>query len=111
MAAEEAGTIYADIRLKLNQLHADAAQANQTADALAKNFQAAGEKGGKLYVKGFGKGQQDINKKMNEFVFSAAVGGADRRGGVRETGRAGVPLGHGAKLYGGEINGGYYQLP
>jgi hypothetical protein len=35
---------------------------------MAAEHERLGESGGKMYVKGFGKGQKDINNKLNDFV-------------------------------------------
>lgn len=66
--AENAGTIEASIRLKLDEMEQDALQANKMLNHYAKEFAEQGEKGGKMYVKGFGKGQVELNQKLNEMV-------------------------------------------
>jgi hypothetical protein len=68
MGVEEAGTIAAQIRLELDQLERDGLQAQKMMDHYAREFKKEGEKGGKEYVKGFGKGQLELNKKLNEMV-------------------------------------------
>jgi hypothetical protein len=70
MADEDAGTISAKIRLELDQLEKDGLQAQKMMDHYAQEFKKEGEKGGKVYVKGFGKGQLELNKKLNEMVSS-----------------------------------------
>ena len=70
MADEDAGTISAQIRLELNQLERDSLQAQKMMNHYAQEFKKEGEKGGKEYVKGFGKGQLELNKKLNEMVSS-----------------------------------------
>jgi hypothetical protein len=68
MSAEDAGTIYAEIRLTLTQMEKDGLDAQKAMDELANKFQEKGKKGGEMYVKGFGKGQQQLNKRLNDMV-------------------------------------------
>ena len=68
--AGDAGAIYAQILIDLEELKKTGAAAKQYFDRLAVELKAKGEKAGKQYVKGFGKAQEEINNKLNEFVSS-----------------------------------------
>jgi hypothetical protein len=66
--AEDAGSIYAEIRLSLKQMEKDSIDAQKAMDALAEKFREKGKKGGELYVQGFGKGQAQLNTRLNNMV-------------------------------------------
>ena len=68
--AEDAGTIIAQIRLDLTQMEKDGLNAQQVMDKLGKKFQAQGNKGGKMYVNGFGQAQKQLNLRLNNMVSS-----------------------------------------
>ena len=70
MSAEDAGTISAQIRLELNQMERDGLQAQKMMDSYAAKFKEKGEKGGKMYVNGFGHAQLALNQKLNNMVSS-----------------------------------------
>ncbi len=68
--AIDAGSIYIDVRIQLDELNKSLNSANAMVNKYAQEMQRAGEEGAKLYVKGFGKGQNELNIKLNEMVSS-----------------------------------------
>ena len=70
MAAEDAGTISAQLRLELNQLERDSLDAQKKMDDLASQFKEKGKKGGEMYVQGFGHAQNKMNQRLNNMVSS-----------------------------------------
>jgi phage shock protein A len=74
------GTIYTDLRLKIDKMENDALVAQKRLEHYAKEFARQGEQGGKLYVKGFNKGAADLNKRLNDFV--GAMSGISPRMGA-----------------------------
>jgi len=69
-AAEDAGSVEAELRLNLTQMEKDALEAQRKMDALAAKLKEKGEKGGTMYVQGFGKAQQQLNTRLNNMVSS-----------------------------------------
>jgi len=67
---ENAGAIYAEIRLALNQMEKDGVDAQKAMDRLAVKFKQKGEESGKQYVQGFGKAGVQINQRLNNMVSS-----------------------------------------
>jgi len=70
MTAEDAGSIYAEIRLALDGMERDAVAADKVMDDLTKKFNKKGKEGGEMYVKGFGSAQANLNKRLNNMVSS-----------------------------------------
>jgi len=68
--AEDAGSIYAEIRLSLDQMEKDGLDAQRAMDVLAEKFREKGQKGGVMYVQGFSKGHAQLNSKLNNMVTS-----------------------------------------
>ena len=68
--AADAGAIYAQILIDLEELKKTGAASKQYFDKLAAELKSQGEKAGKQYVNGFGKAQAALNKNLNEFVSS-----------------------------------------
>jgi len=69
---EDAGTIVSQLRLDISQMEKDALDGQKKLDDLADKFAEQGKKGGKLYVKGFGKGQEQLNTALNGMVAKFA---------------------------------------
>lgn len=61
-------SVTGEINLELGKLKEGVVKANSVMTVYAGKLEKQGEAAGKVYVKGFGKGQQDLNKKLNEFV-------------------------------------------
>jgi len=67
---EDAGSIYAELRLSLAQMEKDGLAADAALQKLALKFKTQGELGGKMYVQGVGKAQRDLNMRLNNMVSS-----------------------------------------
>jgi hypothetical protein len=66
--SESAGIIYAEIAMKIDELKKGGKDATEYIEKLSTELKKQGESAGKEYVKGFGKGQQELNQKLNDFA-------------------------------------------
>ena len=81
--AEDAGSIDVKIRVKLDEMEKGLLQSQKRIDYYARQFEKQGEKGGKVYVQGFGASQVMINQQLNNMVANMQ-GLSPRMGAVGE---------------------------
>jgi hypothetical protein len=70
MSAEDAGSIYAEIRLGLDQMEKDALDAQKSIENFAKRLNQSGRNAGTEYVKGFGSTSRQLNSRLNTMVLN-----------------------------------------